>query len=179
MLHERIRDENEVAGNPTSERDRNRSAEVSARAQSFLTPDQRADECALQEEREHSFHCERLANHAAGILRKVSPICSELKFHRNPRDDTDREIESEDLRPKPNSLVVFLVTSSERAPFPVNQKPREPHGELRKQIVINDREPELQPVPKARIVKDRVHCRSLGRSACGLFLCCPVFRLCA
>src|SRR3954452_11485685 len=118
---------------------------MSAWPEPFLSPDQCADERALQEERKHSFHRQRLANHAAGILRKIRPIRSELEFHRNAGDDPDGKIESEYLRPKPNRLVVFLVTTSERAPFPVNQKQREPHGELRKQVVINDREPELQP----------------------------------
>src|SRR5205809_8114456 len=143
MLHERIRDENEIAGNPTTECNRDRGGKMCAGAESFLAPDQRADERALQKEREHPFHRQRMANHAAGILRKVCPIRSELKFHRNAGDDSDREIQSENLRPKPNSLVVFLVTSSERAPFPVNDEPRQPHCELREQVVINKREPEL------------------------------------
>src|SRR6266568_3862478 len=134
MLHECVRNENEVAGNPTSERDRNRSAEVSARAQSFLTPDQRTDKRALEEEREHPFHRQRLANHAAGVFGKIRPVRSELEFHRNAGDDADREIESEDLRPKANRLIVFFVPSSKGAPFPVNEKPSQPHGELRKEV---------------------------------------------
>src|SRR5882724_8412292 len=116
---------------------------MAARSESFLTPDQGADERALQEEREHPFHRQRLANYAAGILRKVRPVRSELEFHRNAGDDTDREIQSENLRPKPNRLIVFFITGAERAPFPINQEPRQPHGELRKEVVINDREPEL------------------------------------
>src|SRR5207302_6408086 len=154
------------------------SSEMSARSEPFLTPDQRTNERALEKECEHPFHRQCLSNYSAGILRKVCPVRSELKLHRNAGDDTDREIQSENPGPKPNSLVVFIIAGAERAPFPVNQKPRQPHGELRKEVVINDREPELQPVPKARIVKDRVHCRSLGRGACGLSLCRAVFRLC-
>src|SRR6478609_5821762 len=120
MLHERIRNQNEIAGKPTAERDRDRGAKMSARPESFLAPDQCANERALQEEREHSFHRERLSDHAAGILRKVRPIRPELKFHRNAGDDPDGKIQSENLGPKPNRLIVFLITSSERAPFPVN-----------------------------------------------------------
>ena len=143
MLHERIRDQNEVAGDPTAERNRDRSRKMSARPESFLTPDQCADERALQEEREHPFHRQRLSDHAAGILRKVCPVRSELEFHRNAGDDSDREIQSENLGPKPNRLIVFFVAGPQRAPFPVNHEPRQPHRELRKQVVINDREPEL------------------------------------
>src|SRR6266404_7004044 len=178
MLHKRIRDENEIAREPTAERNRDCSSEMCAGAEPFLAPDQRTDKRALQKEREHPFHRERLSDYAAGVLGKVRPIGSELEFHRNTGDDADGKVQSEDLRPKPNSLVVFLVTTSERAPFPVNDEPRQPHGELRKEVVINDREPELQPVPKPRIAKDRVHGGSSGGHSCCL-LCCPVFRLCA
>jgi len=170
---------NEVPGDPAADCNRDRGAKMCARSESFLTPDQCADERTLQEEREHSFHRQRLSDHAAGILRKIRPVRSKLEFHRNAGHDSDREIQSENLGPKPNRLIVFFVTGPQGAPFPVNQKPRQPHGELRKQVVINDREPELQPVPKARIVEDRVHWRSLGRGACGLCLCRAVFRLCA
>jgi hypothetical protein len=47
-----------------------------------------------------------------------------------------------------NFLLVLLLVQSRhrdrcrrlqiRAPFPVNQKPSQPHGELRKKVVIND-----------------------------------------
>ena len=150
---------------------------MSARAQSFLAPDQRADERALQEEGEHAFHRQRLSDHTAGVFGKVRPIRSELEFHRNAGDDADGKIKSENLGPKSDGLVVFIIAGAQCAPFPVNDEPRQPHRELREQVVINDREPELQPVPKTRIVKDRVHCRSLR--SCLFRLCRPVFRLCA
>src|SRR5438477_7056650 len=104
MLHERIRDQNEVPGDLAAECDRDRSSEMATRPESFLTPDQCADERALQEEREHSFHRQRLSDHAAGILRKVFPVCSELEFYRNAGHDSDREIQSENLGPTPNRL---------------------------------------------------------------------------
>src|SRR5438128_3613778 len=110
---------------------------MSARSESFLTPDQRTNERALQEEREHAFHRQRLSDDATGVFGKIRPVRSELEFHRNAGDDADREIESEDLRPKANRLIVFFVPSSKGAPFPVNEKPSQPHGELRKEVVIN------------------------------------------
>src|SRR5205807_5057189 len=123
MLHERIRDQNEVPGDLAAECDRDRSREMATRPESFLTPDQCADERALQEEREHSFHRQRLSYHAAGILRKVCPVRSELEFHRNAGHDSDRKIQSENLCPKPDCLIVFFVPSPQRTPFPVNEKP--------------------------------------------------------
>src|SRR2546430_2766312 len=143
MLHERIRDENEIAGEPTAKCNRDRGGKMATRPEPFLAPDQRTDKRALQEEREHPFHRQRLTDHATSVFRKVRPVSSELKLHRNAGDNTDREIQSEDLGPKPDGLVVFIIAGAERAPFPVNDEPRQPHRELRKEVVINDREPEL------------------------------------
>ena len=126
MLHERIRDQNEITREPTAERNRDCSSEMSARSEPFLTPDQRTDKRALQKEREHPFHRQRLSDYAAGIFGKVRPVRSELKFHRNAGDDADGKIESENLRPEPNRLIVFFVPSSKGAPFPVNQEQASP-----------------------------------------------------
>src|SRR5258707_6323933 len=109
MLHERIRDKDEVAREPTSERNRDCSSEMSARAQSFLAPDQRPNERALEKEREHPFHRQRLSNYSAGIFGKIRPVCSELEFHRNAGHDADREIQSENLGPKSDVLVVIII----------------------------------------------------------------------
>src|SRR5712675_2141488 len=106
MLHERIRHQNEVTREPTTERNRDCSSEMTARSEPFLTPDQRPNERALEKEREHPFHRERLSDYSAGIFGKIRPVRSELKLHRNAGDDADREIKSENLGPKPNGLVV-------------------------------------------------------------------------
>src|SRR6266403_2367616 len=105
MLHERIRDQNEVTGDLAAKCDRDRSREMATRPESFLTPDQCADERALQEEGEHAFHRQRLSDDATGVFGKVRPIRSELEFHRNAGDDTDREIQSENLGPKSDGLI--------------------------------------------------------------------------
>src|SRR5438552_15939751 len=143
MLHERSRHQNEITREPTTECNGNRSSKMSARSQSFFAPDQCADERTFQEEGEHAFHRQRLSDHATSVFRKVRPVRSKLKLHRNAGDDTDREIESENLGPKSNGLVVFIIAGAERAPFPVHTEPRQAHRELWKQVVINDREPEL------------------------------------
>src|SRR5439155_3161787 len=106
MLHERIRHQNEITREPTTECNSQGCRKMSARSQSFFAPDQCADERAFQEEGEHAFHRQRLSDDATGVFGKVRPIRSELEFHRNPSDDADSEIESEDLRPKPDSLIV-------------------------------------------------------------------------
>ncbi len=121
------------------------------RTQPLFAPDQRANEGALQEEGKHSFHRQRLSDHSTGILREAGPVRSELKLHRNAGDDPDGEIETKDFGPEPGSLVVILIPRSQCAPFPIHQKPGQPHRELRKEIVISDREAELQSAPKSGI----------------------------
>src|SRR5438309_8153843 len=105
MLQERIRHLNEVSGDLAAECGRDRSREMATRPKSFLTPDQCADERALQEEGEHAFHRQRLSDDATGVFGKVRPIRSELEFHRNSGHDADREIQSENLGPKSDGLV--------------------------------------------------------------------------
>jgi hypothetical protein len=60
-----------------------------------------------------------------------------------PVDDSHGKIESENLGPKAKSLIVFFVARPKGAPFPIDEKPRQSHSELRKEIVISQREGEL------------------------------------
>src|SRR5215469_4406434 len=160
VLHESIGDENEKARKPTAECDSHSSQKVIALAQPPLAPDQRADERTFEEEREHAFHRQRLADHAASISSEPGPIRSELKLHGNAGDDADGKIEAEDLGPKPDRFVVFFIAGSQGPPLPIHQKPCETHRKLRKQIVINERETKLEPAPKRRIRQARVHRRT-------------------
>src|SRR6266481_6360605 len=157
MLHKRIRDQNKVAGKPAPQRNPHRGQEVIPRTESLLAPDKHADERTFQEESEHAFHCQRLSDHAAGIAGKVRPVRSELKLHGNSGDDSHGKIESENLGPKPNGLVVLFIIRLQGTPFPIHQKPRQSHSELRKEVVIGQREGELQAAPKRRIDEIRVH----------------------
>ena len=154
MLHERVCHDNEVAGKPASQRDRQRGQEVIARTQSPFAPDERADKGAFQKEREHALHRQRLSNDTAGVFGEACPVGPELKLHRNARHHSDGEIEPEDLGPEARGLVVFLITGPQGAPLPVDQKPRQTHGELRKEIMVRDREGELNSAPEGRIGKE-------------------------
>src|SRR5271154_3509735 len=148
MLHEGIRDQDEVAGQPTSERNRYRCQKVIARTQSFFAPDERADEGAFQEECEHPFHRQGLSDRAARVTGKVCPIRSELKFHGNAGYDANGKIEPKNLGPKADGLIVFFISCLKSTPFPIHKEPAQPHGELRKQVVINERKAKLKPAPK-------------------------------
>src|SRR5258706_168179 len=92
VLHEGVRNQNEVAGKPAPECDRYRCQEMIPRTEPLFAPDQRSDKRAFQKEREHAFHGQRLSDYTAGVLGKAGPVRSELKLHRNAGDDTDRKI---------------------------------------------------------------------------------------
>src|SRR5271170_29521 len=108
MLHEGIRDQNEVAGQPTSARNRYRCQEVVARTQSLFAPDERADEGAFQKECEHSFHRQCLSDRATRVTGKARPIRSELKFHGNAGYDANGKIKPKNLGPKSDGSIVFF-----------------------------------------------------------------------
>ena len=68
VLHERVGDEDEVRGQPTADRHAKRGEEVHPRSEALLSPHERPDERALEQEREHPLHRERLPDDAAGVL---------------------------------------------------------------------------------------------------------------
>ena len=152
MLHESVCYDNEVAGQPTSQRDRQRGQEVIARAQSLFTPDKRTDKGAFEKEREHALHRQRLSDDSAGVFGEARPVGPELKLHRNAGHHPDGEIEPEDLGPEARGPVVFLITCAQGAPLPVHQEPRQAHGQLGKQVVIGEGERELETVPDQCVI---------------------------
>src|SRR5271156_2833366 len=109
MLHESIRDDDEVARKPTPQCNPYRREEVIPRAELLFAPNERADKRAFQKERENTFHAQCLSYHAPGVLGKTRPVGSELKFHRNAGDDTHSKIEPENLGPKSGSVVVIFI----------------------------------------------------------------------
>src|SRR5438034_10786278 len=101
MLHERIRHQNEITREPTTECNSQGCRKMSALSQSFFAPDQCADERAFQEEGEHAFHRQRLSDDATGVFGKIRPVRSELELHRNAGPDTDRHLQSAQLATAP------------------------------------------------------------------------------
>ena len=152
MLHEGVCHQNEVAGEPASQRDRQRGQEVIARTQSLFAPDERADKGAFQKEREHALHRQRLSDDAAGVFGEARPVGPELKLHRNAGHHPDGEIEPEDLGPESRGPVVLLITCPQGAPLPIDQEPRQAHGQLRKQVVVREGEGELETVPEQCVI---------------------------
>src|SRR5205814_7303380 len=118
VLHKGIRDQDEVTGNPTPDRDCHRGDEMVAGSQSLFAEDERTDKSAFQEESEHPFHGQRLSDHAARILGKPRPVGAELKLHRNSGNNTYGKIESENLCPESNGFIVLFISRAQRTPLP-------------------------------------------------------------
>ena len=105
VLHERVRADDEVAGQPAPDEQRDGGEEVTAPAQPMLAEDEQAEEARLEEEREQSFHRERLADDAAGVSRERRPVGAELELHRHAGDDADGEVDAEDPDPESRGVV--------------------------------------------------------------------------
>src|SRR5215469_15708866 len=123
----------------------------------FLAPDECSYEGALEKKCEHALHRQGLAYDRPGVLGEGRPISPELEFHRNSCDDPYREVESENPSPESRRPVIFFVPSPQSPPFPINQEPGQPHGQLGKKIMVSDREPEMNAMPESRVGKRVFH----------------------
>src|SRR5262249_36063859 len=102
----------------------------------------------LEKECEEPFHRERVADHAAGVSRKRSPVRAELELHRDAGHDADREVDAENPNPEPRRIVPARVAGSQAGRLENDDEQREAHRQLRKEIVVDDREGELQTMPE-------------------------------
>jgi hypothetical protein len=152
VLHERVRHQDEVAGEPAANRHQHRGEKMLSWPEPLLAKDQGPDKGALEQEGKHPLHRQRLPDDAARVLREVRPVRPELELHRDTGDHADGEIQPEDPRPETGRRCVPLVTGPQRTPFPEHEEPREPHRQLREQVVVRDGEGELKPVPECGVV---------------------------
>src|SRR5262249_25250191 len=72
----------------------------------------------------------------------------ELKFHRDSCDHPHRKVDPENPRPESRRIPKALLAAAKMPPFEIHDDPRQSHRELRKQIVIGDRERELHARPE-------------------------------
>ena len=91
----------------------------------------------FQEERKGSFHREGLPDYTAGFARKSGPVSPKLELHRYSGNHTDGKVDREDSCPEARRLMVLLVRSLERDGLEQRDQQREPHRELREQVVEN------------------------------------------
>ncbi len=103
-------------------------------------------ETRFQKEGEHSLHRQRLSDHSAGSAGELSPVGAELKFHGNSRHHSHREIDAEDVRPEARRVIILFVTGPQRQRFQNHNEQRQPHRELRKQIVESNSVSKVQAI---------------------------------
>src|SRR5439155_5367699 len=96
-----------------------------------------------------------LADDLAGETGQPGPVGAELKLQRNARYHAHGEIDPEDARPEAGHLVVALVLRTQGHHLEDHHEQGQPHGQLRKQVMIGDREGELDAVPE-QCIRHRV-----------------------
>jgi hypothetical protein len=124
---------------------------MSPLAQAFLPPDEKGKKARLEEEREENLHGERMADDVAGETRESCPIRAELELHGKPGHDSHREVEPEDPDPEARGVIPFRAARTESKRLHDHDEKRQPHRQDRKEIVIDDREGELEAVEEERI----------------------------
>ena len=132
MLHPCIRGNDEKTREPRTEEHGNRGPPVGARAELLLSIEKETQERRFQEEREHAFHGQRLANHAASKAREMGPVSAELEFHGNAGYHAEHEVDAEDARPEACRLVISLIVAPETQALEHHDEWRQSHGELGK-----------------------------------------------
>ena len=78
--------------------------------------------------------------------RESRPVRSELKLHRNPRDDAEHEVDAKDAAPEARGAIPFLVARLKRDGLENYDEKSKAHGELGKQIVKGNGESKMKAV---------------------------------
>ena len=151
MLEKRVRRDDEIAGEPASEKERHRGEKMSTPSQAFLPPDEKGKEARLEEEREEPLHGQRVTDDVAGEAGEPRPVRAELELHGDSGHDSHREVEPEDPDPEARGVIPPLATRTETERLHDDDEERESHRQNRKEIVIDDREGELEAVKEERI----------------------------
>src|SRR6185369_2484975 len=113
-------------------------------AQMFFAVQEQSEEGRFHEESEHTFHGQRLSDHASSEAREMRPVGAELKFHGNASDNTDHEVDTKDLRPETRGSIVALVLLPHRHGLEHHDERCQSHGQLREKIVVSDSERKVQ-----------------------------------
>src|SRR5579863_362267 len=135
-----------------------------ARAQPLLSIQEKSKEGRFQKKREHSFHRERLADHATGKARKMGPVGAELEFHRNPRHYANNEIDAKNANPETGCLVIDFVVAAQPQSLQHDNQRRKPHGELGKQIMKSNSEGKVQAMNQQCAIHEEISLGNLKKN---------------
>ena len=117
VLHPGIGHDDEEAGDPRAAENHHGRKPMHRLGNALLAIEKKAEECRLEEEAEDAFHCQRLADHAAGDVGKSCPVGAELELHGNAGDHAEDEVDGEDPSPEAGGLVPLFTAGSQRTVF--------------------------------------------------------------
>jgi len=104
------------------------------------------EETRFQGKRRHTFHGESLSEDSAADPRGVAPVGPELELHGYAGDYAHREIDGENLRPKPRGVIVVFAPRVHRHGLENQDEQRETHGQLGKNVVKRNGKGEMKTV---------------------------------
>src|SRR5215475_11492171 len=114
MLHPGVRCDDKEPREPRSGKYQHGRDEMYRWAHAIPAIEQHAKEGRFEKERKHAFHAQRLSDDPSSRFRESRPIGAELKFHRDPRDDSHREVDRENTSPESGGGIVGVVLAEER-----------------------------------------------------------------
>ena len=163
VLHPGVGRDNEKARQPRPDKDRHRGEPVHDRTQPFFAVEEQSQERRFQEESEHAFHTQRLADHSAREFREMRPVGAELEFHGNSGHHAQYEIDPEDFGPEAGGLVIDRIVPAQRDGLQPHDQQRQTHRQLREQIVEGDGKGKMKSVNNLAIHKAlRPACSIIG-----------------
>ena len=146
MLHPRVGNDDEEAGDPRAEPDHEGGEPVHQLRDSFFAVEKEAEKGRLEKEAEDAFHGERLADDAARNPREARPVGAEFELHGNAGDHAEDEVDGEDASPEARRAIPCFAAGAQGHGFEHDDEKAQAHGELGKQIMEGDGESEVQPV---------------------------------
>ncbi len=78
-----------------------------------------------------------------------------------PGDHAHHEIDGENLGPESRAAVVVLIPRAQRHSFQDDQQQRQPHRQLRKDVMKSNRESELKAIDPERCIHSEPIARSI------------------
>src|SRR5581483_8173231 len=148
ILHPGIGCDNEKSRKPGAEKYRYRRPPLHRLTEALPAVKKKSKECGLEKEGKHSFHCQRLADHAAGEPGKMRPVRAELEFHGDPSHHSQNKVNAENPGPEAGCVVVTAVIAANGYGLQDHDQQRQAHGELRKEVMESNGKGKVQTVNK-------------------------------
>src|SRR3984957_293174 len=136
---------------------------MSPRAEALLPIKKQAQKRRFEKERKYAFHGQGLSDHPSSKAGEVRPVGAKLKFQWNTGHHSQQKVNAENFRPETRRLMVSLIVAPKAKGLQNQDQRRQPHRELRKEIVECNGECEVDAMNQ----KSTIHKQSRGRRSAG------------